>query len=292
MIYSMTGVGAGSATSEDGTLELEIRSVNSRFLDIHWRGPRSWDALEEKVTKKLKERLSRGRVSVTVRWVPPLSAVADEISPEGVRATLELLRGVSEEAGLPDGPTLDHLLRFERYWLSPQAQLAAPQQLLEKALNEALDTLLAHRAKEAEDLLRDMRSRLNRLASMTTDIRDGALNRIARAQEQFHERIQSLLQGQGTGDVNEGRLETELALLAQRQDTTEECVRLDSHIRHFSGLLDAGSPVGRKLEFLLQEMHRECTTLGAKAADADVSQAVVEMKAELEKLREQCANLE
>ncbi len=292
MIYSMTGAGTGSAVSEKGTLEVEIRSVNGRFLDVQWRSPRSWEGLEETVVATVKKRISRGRVSVAARWIPAPGTLAVDVDRDAVHATVRLLGELSEAAGLGETPRLDHLLRLERYWTAPLDQVPEMADLMAHALAEALDSLLEHRAREAAHLVSDMRRRLGDIASMVDRLRDEAPDRTARAQDQLRQRVQSLFLTRESGQLDEGRLETELALLAQRQDTTEECVRLAAHIHHFEDLLSQRSPVGRKLEFLLQEMHRECATLGAKANDAHTSRVVVEMKAELERLREQSANLE
>jgi uncharacterized protein (TIGR00255 family) len=292
VIYSMTGMGTGSASSEKGTVEVEIRSVNARFLDVQWRSPRSWENLENVVVAMVKKRLSRGRVSVAARWIPTPGASPVDIDRESVRATVQLLRDVSEAAHLDEALQLDHVLRLERYWTSPRDQGAETADLTARALTEALDSLLEHRGREAGHLVSDMRQRLDQIARMAEQLRSEAPERAERTQQQLRERVSALLLSRENAQIDEGRLETELALLAQRQDTTEECVRLSAHTDHFRSLLNQGSPVGRKLEFLLQEMNRECATLSSKANDVHASQVVVEMKAELERLREQSANLE
>jgi uncharacterized protein (TIGR00255 family) len=289
----MTGTGTGTASSDKGSVEIEIRTVNARFLDISCRFPRSWEGLEENVKAVLKKKLNRGRVSVTGRWAVDPETPRTEVDPEALESTMQLLATVREAAGLEDKPRLDHLLMLERCWMTAPAPPETVPDLVEHALMEAIETLLGHRAQEAERLVADMRARLRTLSEMTDTVRRESPERAARVQGQLRERVESLLEhGARDAELDEARLSTELALAAQRLDTTEECVRLSAHIEHFEGLLEQGSPVGRKLEFLLQEMHRECATLGAKANDAPTSQLVVDMKAELEKLREQAANLE
>jgi uncharacterized protein (TIGR00255 family) len=292
VIYSMTGVGTGRADSPRGAVDVELRSVNSRFLDISCRLPHGWGKLESMVSDAVRHGLSRGRVTATVRWVPASGSRGIEVEPEAVKAAWQLLQEMRESVELEEEPGLNHLLQLEKYW-APAAE-PAPQmtELLQTALSGALESLLTYRRREADALLTDMRDRLDSIAGTVEHLRGEEPARTARAQEQMRQRVRTLLEDADTGKLDDARLHSELALLAQRLDTTEEFVRLAAHVEHFEALLRGDSPVGRKLEFLIQEIHRECTTVGAKAADAGVSQAVVEMKAQLEKLREQVANLE
>jgi uncharacterized protein (TIGR00255 family) len=290
---SMTGFGVGEVSLGEGRVLAEIRSVNQRFLDVRTRMPRELAELALFAEQVARERLRRGRIELVVRTEGPvlasatldvararavfkqLASLRDELAP-GVDLPLSLLGAVPDLFVPPAGP-----------------ELATIRDGVRRAIEAAIAAMEAMCHAEGEALLADLSSRsqsLRRLVDAVAGQSDGLRGA---AQRRLRERIERLLSGSEI-TVDPGRLEVELALLVDKSDFTEELTRLRSHLDQLEGVLSAGAgePVGRRLDFLLQEMVREANTLGAKAQDATVSQLVVGMKVELERLREQVQNVE
>ncbi len=293
MIRSMTGFGAASFEVEGQRFALEIRSVNHRFFDVQIRLPRALGKLEAELRGELKRRFARGRFDVAV--TPPGGAaglqrvrVDPAVVAEYVSAAAELQRS-QPVAGVLDLTTLLGLPGVASFVEAelPEAALRAG---LGAALDVAAGALDAMRAAEGKVHAQDLRARLDRVEELAAalDVRSGDVRSAVR--ERLRRRLAELAQEAGAFD--EARVAQEIALAAERLDFSEEVVRVGSHLGQFRALLELPEPVGRRLDFLLQELGREANTIGSKSADAPLSHLVVELKAELERCREQVQNVE
>ncbi|RME93679.1 MAG: YicC family protein [Verrucomicrobia bacterium] len=291
---SMTGHGRGVASGEGCRLSVEVAGVNRRQADVQVSLPRELDPLEPRVREAVLQRINRGRVSVRVKLVltAPPAGEAALVNRPLARAYAAEFRRLQKELRLPEPPGLELILRAPGV-LQPPAETDRTEvfwPVLEKALRKALDAMDRMRRKEGAHLARDLRERVKTLRRMAREVRKLAPEVPRRAQDQLLQRLAE--RGLEGIDPADERILKEVALFADRCDITEELTRLDSHFQQWDGLMRSKEPVGRTLDFLLQEMFREVNTIGSKAADARVSALVVGMKTELEKLREQVQNIE
>jgi uncharacterized protein (TIGR00255 family) len=296
MIQSMTGFRNASFGVNSSAFVLEVRSVNHRHLDARIRLPRALAALEPDFRARIRERFGRGKFDCSVATpegaaLTPRLEVDMEAARQYVNAARELVReeGVSGELGVADLLALPGVAHLTE----PDLAAEALQQTALAALDSALDGLEAMRAAEGESLARDLLARTARVAELA----DALEQRAGLVQESVRERLRKRTRQleSETGLLDEARLHQEIALAAERLDVTEEIVRLRSHVDQFRKLLEsgaAGNPVGRQLDFLLQELGREANTVGSKGSDAPVAHLVVDLKTELERLREQVQNVE
>lgn len=296
MISSMTGYGQAAFEVEGAAFEVELRSVNHRHLDVRARLPRGLAAFEAELRAQVAERLGRGKVDLTVRATGGAALAAtvelDLAVAQRYLAAAGALRaqhGVAGELDVGALLALPGVVRVAEHELREETARSA----LAAALAAALDSLLVMRDAEGAALDRELRGRLDRLEVLTREIeaRSGLVQRTVR--ERLRRRAEQLREE--TGLLDEARLHQEVVWAADRLDVTEECVRLHSHVGQFRALLDAAGarrPAGRRLDFLLQEMGREANTIGSKSADAPISHQVVELKTELERIREQVQNVE
>lgn len=290
MIRSMTGYGAADIGGEGYRLTVEARSVNGRFCEVRARLPGSIAPLESKVVALVQQRVSRGTISVSVNRNGSLGNERPSLDLAAAKTYHEDLSRLKEAFGL-DGEIELGLLAglpgvFSRQEASLEAQDVWP--LLEKACNAALDDLDRMREAEGRALQQDFVERTGTLERLLSEVEALAPLRVERARDRLRQRTKELLGGQA---LDEMRLEMEVALMAERSDITEECVRARSHCEQFVEALNQEQP-GRRLGFLLQELQREANTLAAKANDVDISILVVRVKEEIEKLREQVQNVE
>ncbi|NKB70747.1 MAG: YicC family protein [Candidatus Latescibacteria bacterium] len=291
MISSMTGFGSGIATAAGIQVRVELRSVNSRFLDLQVRCPAVVQEVEKAVKERLQKRIGRGKVAATIHWEEeeesrPLPVLDEEVAG----AYIEQLRQLQELGGLEGRADLSMVVGLPG--LFPiQGRAVEPQQarqLILQGVDRALEDFERMRQEEGEALERDLRGRLEAVGRCLEQVEALAGQVSQQIQTRLHERLQELLQ---PGKVDEERLAMEVALLAEKSDITEELVRFKSHNDQFAAALDKGGEVGRRLNFLLQEMHREANTISSKSNDARVVHLVVEIKEEVERLREQVQNL-
>jgi uncharacterized protein (TIGR00255 family) len=294
MIRSMTGFGRAEASDSASLITVEARSVNHRHLEIGLRLPPSLGQLELEARRLIQARLDRGRVDVIVQLSPITGAPAQDVRFNAAlaRRYFEEARSLAGTLGLDDQQLLIWIL--ERPGVVEQREATQPDPeslwpLLARALSEAVDVLLARREAEGAALASELRALLaelgGRLATMAARAPLGA----ARRGERLRERLRALL---GEIPVDDTRIVTEVAVWAQKTDVTEEIARLRVHLDEFALMLDKGGPMGRGLDFLLQEMNREVNTLSAKADDLELSQAALAARGLLEKMREQVQNLE
>ncbi len=286
----MTGFGVGEAKLGAGRICLEARSVNHRFLELRVRLPRELGDHSVFVEQLLRPRLSRGRVDVTVHWEGGHGGVA--LDRDRARAALRALRELAGELGHHGEVPLSLLSAVPDLFVpAADAERGDVREALTAAAERCLTELDTMRRHEGAALAQDLAERLDGVRG----IHGRLVELIARSAPRYRERVRArvgrLLDAVNTR-VDEGRLEQELVLLAEHTDVTEELTRLGAHVEQFAALLAAADPVGRRLDFVLQEMSREANTLGAKAIDAEITVQVVELKAELERLREQAQNVE
>jgi uncharacterized protein (TIGR00255 family) len=295
MIRSMTGFGAGRAARGGEELDVEARSVNHKFCEVKVRAPRELVGLELDLARIVKERLARGGIDVTVRRSAARGTLAPQVdaalAAEYARAFRELQArlGLPGELGLAQVLAADGVVRLEERAVDPEGARAAA----EDALGQALQALVAMREREGEALARDLSGRLDLVETLVSRIEGLAPQSIDHYRTRLHERIQELGRGFAGGFVADPtRLAQEVALFADRMDVSEELTRLRSHVAQLRALVAGAEPAGRKMEFLVQEMHREANTIGSKSQSAGIAAAVVALKAEVERMREQVQNVE
>jgi uncharacterized protein (TIGR00255 family) len=292
MISSMTGYGHGEANEEGVAAVVEIRSVNSRYFEVNTRLPRSLSLRENDVREIIRAKAGRGKINVVVS-IERESAnnISLKVNKAAAKSYVKLLNELRKASGIKEKVTLDHLLKFSEVIEAGELQSENEKEWMAvgKALSKGLEELKLMREREGGELRKDLESRVQLLQAKIDSIEKLSKERIPEQRVRLRERIQQLLSSER---VDENRLELEIALLADKLDVTEECVRFRSHNKFFLEALSDKESAGRKLNFLVQEMNREANTIGSKAADATIAHLVVEAKEELEKIREQLQNVE
>ena len=289
---SMTGFGRGEASEADRTWTVEIRTVNHRFLDQRVVLPRAFATLEERVKKTVAAQQDRGRVEISLSLSGKVSGgPLLTVDMDLARQYYDCLQQLGEEFGLGPRIQLADMLS-QRDIISLQEQSPDLDQewpLVEKAVSAALAECARMREQEGQTLKQDLLSRLDHFASIVKEIESKIPEVLLQRQKELINRVMKLLDGM---DIDPMRLAQETAIMADKADVTEEVVRLASHISQFRAFMDSDEPVGRRLDFLLQEFLREVNTLASKISNADIAHLGVEMKNEIEKLREQVQNIE
>jgi uncharacterized protein (TIGR00255 family) len=288
-MMSMTGFGRGEASNGAVTVIAELKAVNNRFRDIQLRLPREYNALEPRVLNLLREVVNRGRVDVAVRRSGTEAVGRVVADPRLAEQVWRAAHQVAQRLQQPEVP-----LSFVLSWpgvlvaTESEADVLAEWDVLEAALRGALGDLAQMRANEGAALARDLERHLDELARLRGEVETAQTGVAERLSRKLVERVQRLVSER----VDPVRLAQEAALLGEKCDVSEELARLASHADQLRAALTADEPMGRKVDFLLQELNREVNTLGAKSADPVVSLRVVDMKAVLEKMREQAQNVE
>ena len=292
MVLSMTGYGRAGAVLHGRDIKVELRSVNSRYLEYSSRLPRSCFFLEDKLKKLVAARVSRGKVelSLSIQNVTDADTVVSVNwgLAEGYRAALT---SMVERMDLKNDVTVGMLARFP----DVLTQTAAPTdedalwQDVESIANQAIDAFVAMRAAEGEKLKADVESRLQTVEALVGQIEQATEGRVKAYSDRLYARLQELLEDR---NIEESRLVTEAAIFADKTAIDEETVRLHSHVAQYRQILELNEPIGRKLDFLTQELNRESNTIGSKCQDVAITRLVVELKSEIEKIREQIQNIE
>lgn len=292
MLQSMTGFGRAEAQTEAWQVAVEVNTVNHRYIDISVRLPRRYIALEHRIRKLVKERFSRGRFEVNFSITSidgrGRRLVADEgLASEAVR----LLRKLEADHGLTGGIEVNTLLSFREILRVEEGEedLDELWEVLLPVMAEALDALNSMRAAEGEALRADIASRLEAMRKLAGELSKRLPEVQAQHRDALEERIENLL---SDVPVDPQRLAQEVAYLADKSDVSEEVTRLESHLKQLESLLEAKEPVGRKIDFVIQEMNREVNTVSSKVSDLEVARLVIELKSEQEKIREQVQNVE
>jgi uncharacterized protein (TIGR00255 family) len=291
MIRSMTGYGRGEHEEAGCRFSAEVKTVNHRYCDIAVRIPREISALEEKAKKLVQRYVSRGRVDLVISMVETASRqVSVKVDKALVQGYLSAFRELAS-LGVKDDVTVSTLARFPQILLEEREDLAveAMWPVLEVALMKSMESLLVSREQEGKGLAQDLESRLKGITKNVAEIEEKAPGVVEDYRNRLRERAEKLLHGQ---EVDEERFLMEVALFADKCSISEELVRLRSHANAFANALRQEDAVGRKLDFIVQEINREVNTISSKANDFEISSRVVEIKSEVEKIREQVQNIE
>ena len=288
---SMTGYGVGEAPLGEGRLTLEVRALNHRYVDVRVRLPVELSDYAFFTEQKARELLSRGRFDIGVR-VDDAALPAPNLSIARARSIYLALQMLRDELAPGTDLPVSAVTAIPELIQAPSTmQSEQIQNALVAALKAAVVHLNQMREQEGAALGRELGRRLELARSLRERIREQAERLVPLHRSRLEERVERLLKDSNVA-IDQGRLELELALLADRTDVTEELVRLDSHFDQIERLLASDELIGRRLDFLLQEVGREVNTVGAKSQDAELSHVVVEMKAEVERMREQVQNVE
>lgn len=296
MLKSMTGFGAGRGSAGEGSaaeeVVVELRTVNHKFCEVKPRIARELSSLEAALVKRVRDRVARGAVDLTVRRQSTTSTgQVPVVDLELARQYHQAFSSIAEAVGNPDPVPLSMIVqqsgvvRMEERGVSLEAAAAASS----AALEQALDALIEMRTTEGQALRADLESRASLIEVTAREVAELSPRVVEEYRSRLEERIAELSRGTG---VDPQRLAQEVAFFAERTDIAEEMTRLASHLEQFKALLDSPEPAGRKMDFLVQEMHREVNTTGSKSQHPEISSRVVGLKAELERLREQVQNVE
>lgn len=290
-MQSMTGYGRCQLERDGRVMTVEVKSVNHRFLDLSYRLPRHLTFLDEAVRKGVSERLSRGHVDVFVNYENHRADAREVRVDTALAAAYQRAMGeLSRALGMDGELTMQEYARMPDVLTVQEKEedQQAVRELFDEALSGALTELIAMREREGESMRRDILEKTARIEALQGQIARRAPQVVIDYREKLQERIAALTEG----EIDEARLLTEVAIFADRAAIDEELVRLLSHAAQIRATADLQEPVGRKLDFLIQELNREINTIGSKAMDAQIAQLVVQAKGEIEKLREQVQNIE
>jgi uncharacterized protein (TIGR00255 family) len=288
----MTGYGRSQVSNKGITVTIELRTVNNRFLEVTARLPRSLSLRENEIKELVRRKAVRGKVNLLVGIERENGGnVPLRINTAAARGYFKLLNELRRTVKLKEKVKLEHLLHFTEVIEQEEVEREGEDEwgVVQQALDAALDSLAEMRRQEGQELEKDFRHRIGILEDQLGRVEELSKAQVPAERARLRERIKELLESE---TVDERRLETELAILADRLDVTEECVRFRSHDKFFLEALDAPESAGRKLNFLIQEMNREANTIGSKSSDTAIAHLVVHMKEELEKIREQLQNIE
>lgn len=292
-MLSMTGYGRAAKEIDGRQMTVEVKSVNHRFLDLSFRMPRNLMFLEDAARRIIGRRLSRGHVDVFVTYrnlrTDSRKVLADEALFNAYAEALQQLSAASG-GGLRDDRTLMTIARMPDVLTVTEAEedQDAVAALMEAALNEALDGLIAMRRREGEAMKADLSGRVDAIKRMT----DAVEARYPQTVEEYTQRLKAAVQELVGSEVDETRLLMEVAIMADRSAIAEETVRLNSHVQQLRELFESDQPIGRRIDFIVQELNREVNTISSKSQDIPITQLTVDLKAEIEKLREQLQNVE
>ena len=292
MIQSMTGYGGAKGSAEGLSVSIELKSVNNRYLDVSVKLPRTMLFAEEPIKAAVGRHISRGKVDVFVTVDQSASDDMEvRVNEPLLKGYIEALSAAAEKFGLQNDMTVMSLCRLpdvlstDRREIDSSALMTGITEILERALTE----YDAMRLREGEKLRDDVLARLETISRLTGVVEENAPKTVAEYRARLEQKLQEVL---ATANIDESRVLTEAAIFADKIAVDEETVRLRSHISQLRGLTNGESPAGRKMDFLIQELNREANTIGSKCQNADIAHVVVELKAEIEKIREQIQNVE
>ena len=294
MLKSMTGFGEATAEGKNFVLSIEVKSVNNRFLKISGKIPEEVSYLQNELEEQIRKALPRGSVFFTVRFEPTRFADLYEIDEELLKKYLNTLRKITQELKSREEILLKDLLLLPGIIHTEEALILGKEAVLpvaQKAMHQALGNLVKMRAQEGMRLGEEFRQRSEKLFKLLWQVKNEAPRALESYHQKLEERVNQLLSQKGV-TLDHGELLKEVAILAERSDITEEIARLDSHLKQFIETLDCQQPVGRKLEFIVQEMFRESNTMSSKSSSTALNQSIVEIKAEVDRLKEQVVNVE
>ncbi|MEJ2616782.1 MAG: YicC family protein [Ignavibacteriaceae bacterium] len=290
MIRSMTGYGKGKAENDSFSVEVEIKSINSRYLDIFLKLPSNLISKDIELREFIKNNISRGKLSVSLQVKQNKNASLEIVDKEKLSDLLSLIKSIKKAAKIDEKVKISHLLDNKEMFLSDNFEVPEEEfNVIKDALNAALVELKKMKKNEGKELAKDLHKRIDNIGSKLNLIESEAEKSVKENFGKFKERMKLLIED--TASYND-RLELELAVIAERADITEECIRLRSHLKFFLESIDKDEEPGRKLNFLCQEMNRETNTISSKSISTDIVHNTVLIKEEIEKIREQIQNIE
>ena len=291
---SMTGFGSGTATKDGITCTVEIKSVNARFLDLFIRSPKQMNPFESIIRGMVQDRINRGKVEVSVSIQDAGERPKTFTINSVLRKQIQELLVQEEFYDDPKKVPLQAVNSISNDWIQQQDTPIAEEVLsdiVKEATSSALDALIAMRAVEGEHIQQDLVDRIVTLENIISQIDTNKVGAVEAYREHIRSKIQEYLVSL-EASISEERFLQEIAILADKTDITEEIVRFSSHVVQLKNTLTDKNPIGRKVDFILQEMNREVNTIGSKAMDSNIIEFVVQLKCELEKIREQVQNVE
>lgn len=292
MILSMTGYGKGSAANKKWQVDAEVKSINSRYLEIYIKYPPILANKEYELREFVKNKIKRGKVNLVIQ-INRNGSEDEAVSLDEARLKnyLALIKKVKKTAKIQDKIKLEHLLSSRDIFTSSAEEIEDNDfKIIKDAISLSLDSLIKMKKNEGLELEKDLKKRITQISKRLDDVEKEAEPSVGEHFKKYKEKVINLLDDNQT--VNNERLETELAILAERADITEECVRLRSHIKFFVDSLDKEEDPGRKLNFLCQEMNRESNTISAKTLSTVITHNTVFIREEIERIREQIQNIE
>ena len=303
MIRSMTGYGWSESSGYDYKCTAEIKAVNHRYCDVNIRMPAMMNPFEDQARKLLTEVLYRGKIDVYIRIESQnQESVKIDVNTVVADAYTRAVHELIERYSMPDRLTLDMLVKYPEVFKVDKSLTDEARQriwtVLEKALFQALDQLKKMREAEGESLYTDIMAKRNCLADLLEGVKARGPEAVLEYEKRIRKRIEEVLaqiendKQSAPVEADENRLMLELALYTERSCIDEEITRIESHLNQLGQIMQEGGPVGRKLDFLVQELHREVNTIGSKTGTIEISKLVIEMKSEIEKIREQVQNVE
>lgn len=292
MVRSMTGYGHAQRTVHGRDITVEIKSVNHKFFDFSVRTPRGYSFIDDKIRSFVKERVARGKIDVYVSAVTVDETAAEVILNESLaEGYINALRSLGEKFGLVDDISVSTVARYSDIFTVKKKTEDEDEIWADimPTLQEAVEKFIAMRAAEGQSLYTDVTNRMDYISKIVNEIEKCSPKTLADYSARLRAKIEEL---KGDAAIDEQRLLTEIAIFADKIAVDEETVRLRSHLDQMKRMLDSDETVGRKLDFIVQEMNREANTIGSKAQDAEIAHMVVDIKAEIEKIREQIQNIE
>jgi uncharacterized protein (TIGR00255 family) len=291
MIYSMTGYGKGNSSKNKITAEVEIKSVNSRFFEVFLKTPSLLSTYDYEIKEFIKSKLRRGKLNVVIHFKKDgVENGLPSVDKNKLLNQIELIKKIKKISGIKGNIELNHLLNSKEIFTTQETELTKTEfEIVKLALSKAIDKLILMKKKEGAELARDLNSRIEKINKKVLEIEKEFRNSINEYHEKLKQRIFELI---NNAEISEDRLNLELALIADRADVTEECVRLKSHLKFFKESLMNENEPGKKLNFLCQEMNRETNTISSKSISTAIIHSSVFIKEEIEKIREQIQNIE
>ncbi len=291
MIYSMTGYGRGTSGNKNISVEAEIKSVNSRYLDLFFKLPSSLQSKEYELREILKSKIKRGKITtfVSIKMNEKDSATPI-LNMEKLKASLNFIKDLKKTARINEKIKIEHILSFKEFFLPDEFEFGEKEfSLVKEALDNAVKELLKMKKNEGGELLKDLISRIKSIEEKAQVIENESSKSVGEYFSLIKDKIKILVE-----DITQynDRLEMELALIAERSDITEECVRLRSHLKFFLESLERDEDPGRKINFICQEMNREANTISSKSLSTEITRNAVMIKEEIERIREQIQNIE
>lgn len=287
----MTGYGVGKVKRGDQECQVEIKTVNNKYCEINIKNSFPSLEIEQKIEKMIKEKIARGKVNVLIKLNEAFTSEGKVIINERIcDSYYAVLKKLKEKYKFEGEINLYDLVKFKDiFQIIREEKKGQAGLLIEKAVNKALKSLVKMREKEGKILIRDIQKRINKIIRLVDRIEQYSNAYLTKFHNDFRQKIKNLTSGL---EVDEGRIELEAALFVEKMDLTEEIIRERSHLLQLNNLIHSPEPIGRKMDFLLQEINREINTIGSKCNDLMISSLVIDLKSELEKIREQARNIE